>query len=99
MAETEIEKTHVLLQDCIIGELGRCEAGHMISKSDVHSSTWNWLNQQGFLKSVTDIEAEADSEPVETEAPKPVKPKAQKSVKTEAPKLMETETKEPVAAG
>jgi hypothetical protein len=56
------EKTHVLLSDCIISELGRCEAGSMISATDTHSSTWDWLLRQGFLKSVAEIEQEADSE-------------------------------------
>jgi len=57
----------------------------MISESDVHSSTWTWLNQQGFLRSVDEIQAEADtdSEPVVLEPVvlEPVgKPKGRKTV-------------------
>ncbi len=72
MAEDENNKTHVLMLDCIISELGRCEAGTMLSESDVGSSTWIWLQNQGFLKSVEAIEQEADFEPATpetTEAP------------------------------
>ncbi len=64
---SENEKTHVLLMPCIISELGRCEAGTMLSETDVHSGTWTWLQNQGFLKSVSEIESEADAE-IEAEA-------------------------------
>jgi len=56
------QKTHCLMQDCIISQFGKCNAGAMLSESDVDSATWSWLNQQGFLKSVADIEQEADSD-------------------------------------
>ncbi len=56
------EKTHVLMMPCIISELGRCEAGSMLSESDVHSGTWVWLQNQNFLKSIDDIEQEADAD-------------------------------------
>lgn len=55
------------MQDCIISQFGKCNAGAMLSESDVDSSTWAWLNQQGFLKSVADIEQEADADPVAAE--------------------------------
>lgn len=76
MAEDENDKTHVLMLDCIISELGRCEAGHMLSATDVTEGTWNWLQQREFLKSVADIEREADAEPVVDE---PQHPNAAKS--------------------
>lgn len=54
------EKTHVLTSDVIITEIGRCEAGTMLSESDVLPSTWPWLQERNFLKSVEDIVREAD---------------------------------------
>jgi len=56
----EQEKTHVMTTDCIITEIGRCEAGTMISEQDVLPSTWSWLQERNFLKSVEEIEHEAD---------------------------------------
>ncbi len=61
MADNE-NKTHCLMQDCIISQFGKCNAGTMLSESDVDSSTWSWLQQNNFLKSVADIEQEADSD-------------------------------------
>ena len=58
----EQEKTHVLTGDVIITEIGRCEAGTMLSEQDVLPSTWSWLQDRHFLKSVEEIEEEADSE-------------------------------------
>lgn len=67
------------MQDCIISQFGKCNAGTMLSESDVDSSAWAWLQQQGFLKSVADIEKEADSEPAEsTEVPAAPKGRASK---------------------
>ena len=66
MADNE-NKTHCLMQDCIISQFGRCNAGSMLSESDVDSDTWLWLERQGFLKSVESIEQEADADPVVTE--------------------------------
>ena len=57
----EQEKTHVLMQDCIISEIGRCEAGMSLSESDVVPSTWSWLQDRGFVKSIDEIEREADN--------------------------------------
>jgi hypothetical protein len=54
------EKTHVLLQPVIISQLGRCEAGTPIAPDDVDGDTWNWLNDNRCVKSIADIEAEAD---------------------------------------
>lgn len=59
------EKTHVLTSDCIISEIGRCEAGTMISESDVLPSTWQWLLDRSFVRSVEEIELEADAEDLE----------------------------------
>ncbi len=56
------ESTHVLTADCIINEIGRCEAGTMISEGDVLSSTWQWLLDRNFLRSVESIESEADAD-------------------------------------
>ncbi len=67
MAENENDKTHVLMQDCIISQFGRCEAGHMLSEADVDAGTWTWLNNRRFIKSVEDIEQEADSEQLATQ--------------------------------
>ena len=64
---SEAEKTHLLTSDCIITEIGRCEAGKMIDESDVLPSTWTWLQERNFLKSVADIESEADLEDSESE--------------------------------
>ena len=55
------EKTHVLLQPVIISQLGRCEAGTPIAQDDVDGDTWNWLTDNRCVKSIADIEAEADS--------------------------------------
>lgn len=73
----EQEKTHVLTSDCIISEIGRCEAGTMLSESLVLPSTWQWLHDRNFLKSVEEIEQEADSEDSEDE------PKADEADKPE----------------
>ena len=61
MAE-EQDKSHVLTSDCIITEIGRCEAGTMLSEHDVLPSTWQWLIDRSFLRSVQEIEEEADSD-------------------------------------
>lgn len=61
MAE-EQKETHVLTSDCIITEIGRCEAGTMLSEQDVLPSTWQWLLDRNFLKSIEEIEQEADRE-------------------------------------
>ena len=74
----EQEKTHVLMQDCIISEIGRCEAGTGLSENDVVPSTWRWLQDRNFLKSVDEIEREADSEDSEAE------PKADEADEPEA---------------
>ena len=68
---SEEQKTHVLTQDCILPDSGRCDAGKMISESDVMPSTWSWLNDRGFLKSVTEIEKEADAAPAQAEPAPP----------------------------
>lgn len=65
---SEQEKTHVLMQDCIIVDLGRCEAGTLVAESDVNPSTWSWLQDRNFLKSVSEIESEADSEDSEEQS-------------------------------
>lgn len=64
----EQEQTHVLTSDCIINEIGRCDAGTMMSESDVLPSTWQWLHDRNFLKSVVEIEQEADSDDSEDES-------------------------------
>ncbi len=56
------EPTHVLTTDCILPEQGRCEAGTMFCESDVIPSTWSWLLQRGLIRSVEEIEAEADAD-------------------------------------
>lgn len=56
----EQEKTHVLTSDCIITEIGRCEAGTMVSEGDVLPATWIWLQERNFVKSIDEIEQEAD---------------------------------------
>lgn len=55
------EKSHVLTNDCIIGEIGRCEAGLMIDEGDVNPSTWQWLLDRNFVCSKESIDAEADA--------------------------------------
>lgn len=60
MAKKEVPKTHVLMSDCIISEIGRCDAGMMLAESDVLAGTWSWLINQGFLKSIEEIQSEAD---------------------------------------
>lgn len=62
MAKKEVPKTHVLMSDCIITELGRCNAGMMLAEADVLAGTWTWLQGQGYLKSVEEIKSEADGE-------------------------------------
>ena len=82
MADEKDNKTHVLMRSCIISELGRCEAGHMLNKLDLSECTWIWLEQRGFLKSVADIEREADAESEVTE-PAETEPEATEPVVTE----------------
>lgn len=60
--DAEQEETHILTSDCIITEIGRCEAGTMLNERDVLPSTWQWLLDRNFLKSIKQIEEEADSE-------------------------------------
>lgn len=56
----EPEETHVLLQNCIIPGIGMCKAGRKIGKTKLNPSTWAWLGKNGFLKSIADIQREAD---------------------------------------
>ncbi len=54
-------KTHVLTQDVTIPDIGRCQAGDAIDEQDTHASTWQWLQQNRMLKSMEEIEQEADA--------------------------------------
>lgn len=53
-------KTHILTQEVIIPDIGRCARGTEIAQSDTHPTTWAWLQQQRMLRSLEDIEREAD---------------------------------------
>ncbi len=64
---SDSEKTHVLVQDCIISRFGKVEAGFAISESDVDSVTWSYLNRNNMVKSIASIISDADANDV-TEA-------------------------------
>ena len=87
LVSDEQEKTHVLTTDCIITEIGRCEAGEMLSEQDVLPSTWTWLQDRNFLKSVEEIEQEADgTEPEGEDSEEPsVQPEPSTAGADEAP--------------
>ena len=70
MAKSDLEKTHVLMQDCIVSQFGRVQAGFELSEGDVDPSTWAYLERNCMLKSIESIVADADA----NDAPKPVVP-------------------------
>ncbi len=55
------EKTHLIMQDCIISQFGKVSAGFEISESDVDPNTWKYLERNGMVKSVDSIVADADA--------------------------------------
>ena len=55
------EKTHLIMQDCIISQFGKVSAGFEISESDVDPNTWTYLERNGMVKSVDSIVADADA--------------------------------------
>jgi hypothetical protein len=68
VADSDCEKTHVLMQDCIVSQFGRVQAGFEISQGDVDSLTWSYLERNGMLKSIESIVADADA----NDSPAPV---------------------------
>jgi hypothetical protein len=62
VSDASEEKSHVFVSDCIIGEIGRCEAGMMIDEGDVIPPTWQWLLDRKFVRSIESIQAEADAQ-------------------------------------
>lgn len=68
MADSNPEKTHVLMQDCIVSQFGRVQAGFELSEGDVDPSTWAYLERNGMLKSIESIVADADA----NDAPAPI---------------------------
>ena len=65
---SESKKTHVLTTDYILTECGLCEAGTMFSESDLSPATWSWLQAANVLKSVDEIEQEADASATELDS-------------------------------
>ncbi len=55
------EATHIITRTVIVPGLGRFVAGDKVSPKPFYSA-WDYLEQQGFVKSIADIEAEADEE-------------------------------------
>ena len=86
------EPTHVLTSDCIISEIGRCEAGTMISEGDVLPSTWQWLLNRNFLKSVAEIESEADAEDENSETDSEPNQQTEESASSDVPESTSQET-------
>ncbi len=86
------ESTHVLTSDCIITEIGRCEAGTMISEGDVLPSTWQWLLERNFLKSVEEIESEADAEDENSETETEPSQQPEESALSNVPESTSQET-------
>lgn len=55
------EKSHVLLADCVVPPCGRMAAGDEIAESDVARDTWAWLLRERMVRSLAEIEADADA--------------------------------------
>ncbi len=58
---SDSEKTHVLVQDCIISQFGKVSVGFEISESDVDPCTWSYLVRNSMIKSIESIIADADA--------------------------------------
>lgn len=56
------EKTHLIMQDCIISQFGKVDAGFEISEGDVDSVTWIYLNRNNIVRSKEAIVAAADAD-------------------------------------
>lgn len=62
-------ETHILLEDCIVSDMGGMQrAGSEISEKDVTPSTWKWLKDRQLLKSMSEIESEADADAPDNES-------------------------------
>jgi len=55
------EATHIITRTVIVPGIGRFVAGEEVSSKPFYSA-WDYLEQQGFVKSIAEIEAEADEE-------------------------------------
>lgn len=67
---SDSEKTHLIVQDCIISQFGVVQAGFEISESDVDPITWNYLNRNQMVRTLASIISEADSDDVAKESEK-----------------------------
>ncbi len=55
------EATHIITQTIIVPAVSRFEAGCEVSQEQLKGA-WDYLEQHGFVKSIAEIEAEADEE-------------------------------------
>ena len=62
------KKTHVITQPVTCPTVGKFTAGQEVSSDDVSKAEWSYLEQGGFLKSLDEIEKEADDADTKSKA-------------------------------